>query len=184
MKRRFTAASCAWLAAALMFASVAASQAPASGSTFAGTWVLDASKSQFGGGPGGGGPGGGGGGGQTAPEETMTVKQEGDKITVERKIKGQQGERTVNDAYTTDGKEGDFTMQMRGNEVKGKRTAKLNGGALEVLDKANVETPNGPMTFETTSKWSLSADGKVLTVEQTRTTPRGPQTSKRVYNKQ
>ncbi|HYG10150.1 MAG TPA: hypothetical protein VD835_09400, partial [Pyrinomonadaceae bacterium] len=75
--------------------------------------------------------------------------------------------------------------QMRGNEIKGKRTAKwsADGSALEVNDKANVETPNGAMTFETATKWALSDGGKTLTVESTRNTPNGPRTSKRVYAK-
>jgi hypothetical protein len=179
MRTKFAAALAALLLVAATAAAQDAGQGKVSMNDFAGTWVLDASKSQLGmGGP-------GGGQGQGPVEETMTVARAGDKITVERKIKGQQGERTVNDVITADGKEGDFTAQMRGNEIKGKRTAKwsADGSTLEVSDKANVETQNGPMTFETSSKWTLSDGGKTLTIEQTRTTPRGPQTSKRVYAK-
>ena len=177
MKVKFAAS----LVALLVVAATAAAQGAGKVSMqdFGGTWVLDASKSQL-------GMGGPGGGQQQGPvEETMTVALAGDKLTVERKIKGQQGERTVNDSIAADGKEGDFTMQMRGNEIKGKRTAKwsADGQMLEVNDKANVDTPNGPMAIETSSKWALSDGGKTLTIETTRTTPRGPQTTKRVYAK-
>jgi hypothetical protein len=177
MRAKFAAS----VTALLLVAATAAAQGAGKVSMqdFSGTWVLDPAKSQ-------GGMGGPGGGQQGPAEETMTVAREGDKLTVERKIKGQQGERTVNDVITADGKEGDFTMQMRGgNEAKGKRTAKLSadGTALEVNDKATVETPNGPATFESSSKWTLSDGGKTLTIDQTRTTPRGPMTSKRVYAK-
>ncbi|HEX8160998.1 MAG TPA: hypothetical protein VF538_03945 [Pyrinomonadaceae bacterium] len=172
MRSKFAAAG-AGLAAFVLFAAVAAAAAKPN---FAGTWVLDAAKSEGVGGPQGG----------PAAEETMTIKQDGDKLTVERKIKGQQGERTQNDTYTADGKETDFTMQMRGNETKGKRTAKwsADGNMLEVNDKASFDTPNGAMTMESQNKWSLSADGKTLTIEGTRTTPRGAQKIKRVYTKQ
>jgi hypothetical protein len=172
MRSKFAAAG-AGLAAFVLFAAVAAAAAKPN---FAGTWVLDAAKSEGVGGPQGG----------PAAEETMTIKQDGDKLTVERKIKGQQGERTVNDTYTADGKETDFTMQMRGNETKGKRTAKwsADGNMLEVNDKVSFDTPQGAMSTEAHNKWSLSADGKTLTVEGTRTSPRGEQKSKRVYVKQ
>ncbi|HVG29718.1 MAG TPA: hypothetical protein VM864_08485 [Pyrinomonadaceae bacterium] len=172
MRSKFAAAG-AGLAAFVLFAAVAAAAAKPN---YTGTWVLDAAKSEGVGGP----------QGAPAAEETMTVKQDGDKIAAERKIKGQQGERVVNDSYTADGKEGEFTMQMRGNETKGKRTAKwsADGNVLEVNDKASFDTPQGAMTTESNSKWTLSADGKTLTIEGTRTTPRGEQKFKRVYNKQ
>jgi hypothetical protein len=172
MRSKFAAAG-AGLAAFVLFAAVAAAAAKPN---FAGTWVLDAANSEGGGGPQGG----------AMPEETMTIKQDGDKLTVERKIKGQQGERTVNDSYTADGKEGEFTMQMRGGETKGKRISKwsADGNVLEVNDKASFDTPQGAVTTESNAKWSLSADGKTLTVEGTRTTPRGEQKFKRVYTKQ
>jgi hypothetical protein len=174
MRSKFAAAG-AGLAALVLFAAVAVGAAAKP--NFTGTWVLDATKSEGG----GGGPQGG-----AMPTETMTVKQDGDKIAAERKIKGQQGERVQNDAYTADGKEGEFTQQMRGNEVKGKRTAKwsADGNVLEVNDKMSFDTPQGAMTTESNSKWTLSADGKTLTIEGTRTSPRGEQKFKRVYAKQ
>ncbi|MFL6229617.1 MAG: hypothetical protein ACJ741_12655 [Pyrinomonadaceae bacterium] len=187
MRSKFAAAGVA-LAAFVLVAAVAAAAAKPN---FAGTWVLDASKSEGGGAPGGGAGGGGGGGGMGggggATSETMTVKQDGDKIDVERKITTPRGDRTQSDTYAADGKEGEFTMQMRQNPVKGKRTAKwsADGSTLEVSDKADIQTPDGnTMTMQTSSKWTLSGDGKTLTVEQTRTTPNGEQKSKRVYNKQ
>lgn len=171
MRSKFAAVGVV-LAAFVLVATVAA----AAKTNLSGTWVLDASKSEGVGGPQGG----------PAAEETMTIKQDGDKLTVERKIKGQQGERVQNDTYTADGKETDFTMQMRGNEAKGKRTSKwsADGIMLEVNDKVSFDTPNGAMATEAHNKWSLSADGKTLTVEGTRTSPRGEQKSKRVYTKQ
>jgi hypothetical protein len=170
MRSKFAAAGAA-LAAFVLVATVVV--AAAAKPSFAGTWVLDASKSECGNRP--------------CSEETLTVKQDGDKIDVERKIKTQQGERTQNDAYTADGKEGEFTMQMMQNSTKGKRTTKwsADGGSLDIKETASFQTPDGgTANVETLVKWSLSGDGKNLIVEQTRNSPRGTQTSKRVYNKQ
>lgn len=156
--------------AAFMLAAMAVSAAAKP--NFSGTWTLDAGKSE---------------GVRPGASETMTVKQDGDKLTVERKSTGPQGgENTSTDTYSADNKEGDFTMNMMRNEVKGKRTSKwsADGKSLEVHDKASLDTPNGAMTIDSTSTWTLSDDGKTLTIAGTRTTPRGTQNFKRVYNKQ
>ncbi len=168
MRSKFAA-----LAAVAAFMLVALAASAAAKPNFSGTWALDATKSEC--------------GQRGCNAETMTVKQDGDKLTVERKTTGPQGgENTSTDTYTADGKEGDFTMNMMRNEVKGKRTSKwsADGKALEVHDKASLDTPNGAMTIDSTSTWTLSDDGKTLTIEGTRTTPRGDQKFKRVFNKQ
>jgi hypothetical protein len=85
-----------------------------------------------------------------------------------------------------DGKEGEFTMQMMGNSQKGKRTVKwsADGTTLEIKESATIERQGNTFNIETISKWSLSTDGKTLTVDQTRTGPQGEQKSKRIFNKQ
>jgi hypothetical protein len=170
MRSKFAAAG-ATLAAFILVATVVG--AAAAKPNFTGTWALDVSKSDCGNRP--------------CNEETLTVKQDGDKIAVDRKVKTQQGDRTQSDTYTADGKEGEFTMQMMQNSTKGKRTTKwsADGGSLDIKETASFQTPDGnSATVETMVNWSLSGDGKTLTVEQTRNSPRGTQTSKRVYNKQ
>ena len=166
-------AKIAALTALLLVASVAGAQQPKAKKNFAGTWVLDAAKSE----------------GLMMPglEQTMTVKQDGDKFENESKLKTQRGERTMNESFTADGKEGEFTMRMRQNETKGKRTVKWSsdGTSVEVNEAADIQTPDGgTASIKTTRKWSLSADGKTLTIEESRTSPRGEQKSKRVFNKQ
>ena len=151
---------------------VAASAAAQTKPNFAGTWVLDASKSE---------------GVMQGLEETLTVKQDGDKFDVESKAKTPRGERTANMDFAADGKEGDFTMRMMQNEVKGKRAAKwsADGAVLEITETADVQTPDGgTASIKNWRRWTLSADGKTLTAEETRTTPRGEQKSRRVYTKQ
>lgn len=167
MRSKFATAGVV-LAAFVLVATVAAAAAK---TNFGGTWVMDAAKSE---------------GVRPGTEVTMTVKQDGDKLEVERKIKDQRGDNTSNDTYTADGKEGEFTMQMMGNSTKGKRTTKwlADGAALEIKETASFDRQGTTVNVETLSKWSLSADGKTLTVEQTRTSPQGEQKSKRVFNKQ
>ena len=164
------------LVALLVIAATAAAQGQGQGKVqmndFAGTWVLDAAKSE---------------GLPQGVEETMTVKQEKDRFTVESKMKSPRGERTMNMDFAADGKESAFTMRMMQNELTGKRTAKwsADGPALEMTETADVPTPDGgTASIKVWRKWALAADGKTLTAEETRTGPRGEQKTKRVYAKQ
>lgn len=167
MRSKFMAAG-ATLAAFILVAVVASAAAKAN---FSGTWVMDAAKSE---------------GVRPGTEVTMTVKQDGDKLDVTRKIKDQRGDNESTDNYVADGKEGEFTMQMMGNSQKGKRTVKwsADGTTLEIKESATIERQGNTFNIETVSKWSLSTDGKTLTVDQTRTGPQGEQKSKRIFNKQ
>ncbi len=127
---------------------------------FSGTWALDTAKSdQMGGGP---------GGGRGGPAGPMTIKQTANELTIEQK----RGENTVTSTYKLDGSES-VNKTMRGES---KSTAKWDGSKLAI--KTSMETPNG--SFESTSTYSLSADGKELTV--VRSTQRGEM--KQVFTKQ
>jgi hypothetical protein len=167
MRRRFAAT----LVASCVFATlVVVASAKAN---FAGTWVMDVAKSE---------------GMPAGLEQTVIVKQDGDKITTDVKIKSPQGEREINDSYTVDGKEADFTNTMlRGMSGKGKRTTKwsADGNGIEINETTDFQTPDGgTVTIKAVRKWTLSADAKTLTIEQTLDTPQGTQTSKRIFNKQ
>jgi hypothetical protein len=93
---------------------------------------------------GGGGRGGGGG--------PMTVKQTAATLTQERTM----GETTMSSVYKLDGTESVNTSQ-RGES---KSVAKFDGAKLVI--KTVSEGQNGPQ--EATATWSLSADGKELTI--------------------
>ena len=172
MRVKFAASLVALLVVAANAAAQGAGKVSMQDINFAGTWVLDAAKSE---------------GLPQGVEETMTVKQEKDKFTVESKMKSPRGERTMNMDFAADGKEGPFTMRMGPNELTGKRTAKWGADAttVEITETADVPTPDGgTASVKTWRKWALSADGKTLTAEETRTSPRGEQKMKRVYTKQ
>ena len=168
MRSKMTAAGSVLAAFVLAAASVAAAAKP----NFSGTWVLDAAKSE---------------GVMQGLEETMTVKQDGDGFVIEAKMKTQRGERTRNETFAADGKEGEFTMRMGPNESKGKRTAKwsADGNSLEVAESMTFQDREGAnVEAKATRKWTLSADGKTLTVEESRTGGMRAGQSKRVYVKQ
>ena len=168
MKRKIAAGSIAvsLVALSLVVASAAAK------ADFSGKWVMDKTKSE---------------GVPPTMEQTMTVTQAGDKIELETKISGPQGERVIKDSYTVDGKETDFTPQgPQGAMGKGKRTAKwsADGAALEVSETATLNGPNGSDEVSATRKWWLGADGKTLTIELTFSGEQGMQKTKRVFVKQ
>jgi hypothetical protein len=127
---------------------------------FSGTWApkVDPNAAP----PAGGGRGGGMGGGP------MTIKQTAAELTVERT----RGENTMTTVYKLDGSE-TVTTTQRGES---KSTVKIDGGKLHI--KTVSEGPNGPT--EQTAIWSLSADGKELTMVTT--TARGERTM--TYTKQ
>jgi hypothetical protein len=139
---------------------------------FSGTWTLDKSKSE-------GLP-------AAIKDQVLTVKQDGDKLTIDSKLTTEQGEQTNTDTYTLDGKPADFTGKGPGGlEGKGKRTAKwsADGNGIEVTEDVVFDTPQGEVTVNYVRKWSLAADGKSLTIDMDVTSPMGTQHIKRVLVK-
>src|ERR1700730_2314491 len=106
-------------------------------SDFSGTWLLDVNRS-FSNPPG--------------LEQTLMVAQTGDQIKVETRLKTQQGEQTINEAYTLDGKEVDFTPPSTQPGAKGKRKAAwLSDGRRIVIDYVvSSDSANCPATPHTT----------------------------------
>jgi len=123
---------------------------------FSGKWApkVDAAAPPAGARGGGGGP--------------MTLRQSATELTQERTM----GENTMTTVYKLDGTES-VNKTQRGES---KSTAKFDGAKLVM--KTTMEGPNG--ATETTATWSLSADGKELTIVST--TARGERTM--VYTKQ
>lgn len=139
---------------------------------FSGRWELDAAKSE---------------GVPPDTKHSMTVKQTGDRLEVVTKITGAQ-DRTVNDIFTLDGKPAEFTPAMLagGTANNGTRTASwsADGRGMDVIEQADVETPQGADTIKGKRTWRLSEGGKVLTIEIDLAGEKGPIKGKRVYQKQ
>ena len=158
------------LALSILIAPAAAPAPP----DFSGQWELDAAKSE---------------GLPPGLKQSMTVKQTGDRIEVETKISGPDGDRTVNDTYALDGKPAEFTPAMLvggGKAKKGTRSASwsADGSGMDITEEAEVENSEGTDTIKGKRTWRLSEGGKVLTIEIDLAGQRGAMKSKRVYRKQ
>lgn len=140
------------LAAAFTVAAAAASDASAR-PNFAGVWELDQTRSH-----------------SIPPDmrQTLTVTQEGDRVSVELKVVTPQGERVIKEAYTLDGKETEFAPPAPPNAPKdapapkGKRTARwmANGRGFIIEDEIVNPTPQGGTeTVLMARKWMQWPDG-------------------------
>lgn len=136
---------------------------------FSGTWVLDKIKSE---------------GLPPGMDQTMIVRQTGDKLFLETKTTLEQSEQTISDIYVLDGNETEFSPKAGALTGKGKRTAKLKTDGFEVQEAAIFDTPNGEVTVKISRKWVISSDRQTLIIEMTSENPNGTQKFKRVFNKQ
>lgn len=153
----------AWALIALSLCFVIAASA-ADKPDFSGKWKLNASKSDLGQMP--------------VPDKwEMTVEHKEPNLKSTTVTVGQMGERTMEAVYKTDGTE---TTNKGFGDSETKSTAKWDGSVLAIT--TNMEFQGNKMTME--SRWSLSADGKVMTVDQTMKSDRGEFTLKRVLDKQ
>ena len=114
-------------------------------SDFTGDWKVNASKSDFGQMP-------------TPDRLDMKIVHNDPELKVATTFAGEFGEFTLDLAYTTDGKECVNTSPM--GETKSVVT--WDGDILAIESK--MSTPNGDMTMG--DRWSLSEDGKTLTMKR------------------
>jgi hypothetical protein len=130
---------------------------------FSGKWKLVADKSDFGPMP--------------PPDKLEQTNEHTDPdLKVTSTQAGQQGEMTAELKYSTDGKP--TTNTLRGNEVKS--VAKWDGDALSIESKLDFQ--GNEVTLS--DKWSLSEDGKSLTINRKINSPQGEFEVKIVLAKQ
>ncbi|MCH2253736.1 MAG: hypothetical protein MK365_11295 [Vicinamibacterales bacterium] len=168
------------LAALAVLLGAPAATVSAQGTDFSGTWNLDRDSSELpqgrGGGRGGGGRGGGGRGGRgRLMAETLVITQTAASVTVEQQSDGQS--RSIE--YALDGSE---TTVQQGNGTL-TVSASWDGATLVTEGTQSIETGRGNFTLDLTERRTLSSDGRTLTIETTRGTPRGSQTFRLVYQK-
>jgi hypothetical protein len=156
----------------------------ASGVNLSGAWILDKDKSdapRFG--PGGGGTGGGGGQG-SAPDITLVIRQTDNVLQITRKVSRRGQERSVEQKFTLDGQDNTNPAGMgRAGSGELKSKAKWNKDRLVIEGTQKINSPRGDFDLQVKEEFSLSADGKTLTVQTTRDTPMGENTSKQVFTK-
>jgi hypothetical protein len=139
---------------------------------FAGTWVLDKSKTQnlprqW----------------ENAASVTMEIKQDDKQVTIETKAEGSQFP-SQPFTYNLDGTESNVEVQGR---MPGKATLKAtwanDGNTLELSRKQSGSFNGQEFTITSNEKLTLSEGGKVLTIARSSESPRGKQESTLVFNK-
>jgi hypothetical protein len=119
---------------------------------FSGTWTLNQEKSFS---------------NPAGLEQTMTVTHKDDRIMVVGKQKTTRGgEIDLQESYSLDGKETEFTPTNPPN-AKGKRKAYWlpNNKSFLVDDEITSDSPEGSVVQKIARKWQLSPDGGVLTID-------------------
>ena len=164
------------LAALAVLLGAPAATVSAQGTDFSGTWNLDRDSSELPQGRGGGGRGGGGRGGRgRLMAETLQISQTAASVTVEQ----QSDDQSRSIEYALDGSE---TTVQQGNGTL-TVSASWDGTTLVTEGTQSIETGRGNFTLDLTERRTLSSDGRTLTIETTRGTPRGSQTFRLVYQK-
>mgnify|MGYP001139473046 CR=1 FL=1 len=178
---------------------------------FSGTWVLDTSKSSQkatmqgsggmgrgggfpGGYPRGGRTGGGrpsGGGGENVPGTTaqttysiLVIEHTKDALRVTNKTTNAEGGEQLTQVFRLDGSESVNPGFLGGGEVRSRTS--WDKGKLVTLgtQRAPRASGRGGQDIVIKQEFSLSKDGKTLTVKITETTGRGQINSKEVYVRQ
>jgi len=153
---------------------------------FAGTWTLDPAHSQF--------PAREGGHGQKAPDAAqgqtpkeppvvkLLVEQNGVNIKVTRSMTRDSRERTFSESFVADGSQ-QTKQGHRGSTTVSKAT--LGGDRLVTTSTTTTPGKDGgeARTFSRESTWTLSPDGRTLTIDTVMHTPHGDKTTKAVYLK-
>jgi hypothetical protein len=150
---------------------VGAGDASAQGN-FSGKWGIDKSRSQ-----------------DISPltDVSMTIVQNGNNVTVSHRLVTPQGVLTPKDTFILDGGPQEVMLDGPNNSrAKGKRVAKKINGGFETEDEASFKPERFPqaVTVKTTRRWLLSPDGRTLTLEITRGSKLGTQSTRRVFSKQ
>lgn len=157
MKRRIVLAVLAMAAVAL------AADKP----NFTGTWKLDASKSDF--------------GQMNAPEKMeRDIDHKDPVIKVKTTQSTPNGDRTMETSYTLDGKE-QKQENPRGVVLY---TPKWDGDIVMIDSKRTMNVQGQQVEITGFERWSLSADGKTMTVDSKMVAPMGEMKMKAVFVKQ
>ena len=151
---------------------------------FSGTWVLDRAQSQL---P-SHGPQGRHGKGMAdpqapPPEIKLIVEQQGNTLKATRTVARGTRERSMSETFVVDGTEQTETTRRGGTAV----TKATLGGDRLVVNKTRTmparEQGKPARSFSRESVWTLSPDGRTLTIDTTMQSPRGDRTMKTVFTR-
>lgn len=138
--------------------------------SFSGTWNLNDSKSDL-------------GDSQFRGAVKITATQDANTLTLVRLSKGPNDEdRTTNEKYALDGSESQNTG-FRNSVRKSKTSWSADGKVLTITSVMSFDMNGEKREFNSTEIWSLSPDGKNLTIVSTATMQNGEFKQTRVYDK-
>ncbi len=136
---------------------------------FSGEWVFNESKSDM-------------GEGRFGTSSKLTIKQEGNNITIERLRTGRDGqEMTSTDKLTMDGKESE-NETGRGTR-KSAATWSDDGKSLTIKSTMVFDRNGETMEMKSVEQWKLTDGGKILSIDSSSSTPRGERKATMVYDK-
>jgi len=136
---------------------------------FSGEWFFNESKSNM-------------GEGRFGTSSKLTIKQEGNNLTIERLRTGRDGqEMTSTQELTLDGKESENDTG-RGTR-KSAATWSDDGKSLTIKSTMVFDRDGETMEMKSVEQWKLTDGGKILSIESSSSTPRGERKATMVYNK-
>lgn len=137
---------------------------------FSGTWGLNESKSNL-------------GENRFRASLKITAAQEANALNLERLSKGRDGEdRITKEKYTLDGLECE-NPAFQNTVRKSKATWSDDGKILTINSVMSFERDGEKMEMKMIEAWSISEDGKTLTIQSTVTSSQGEMKQTRVYDK-
>ena len=136
---------------------------------FSGEWLFNESKSDM-------------GEGRFGTSSKLTIKQEGNNLTIERLRTGRDGqEMTSTQELTLDGKESEYTAG-RGTR-KSTVTWSDDGKSLTIKSTMVFDRDGETMEMKSVEQWKLIDGGKILSIDSSSSTPRGERKATMVYDK-
>jgi hypothetical protein len=140
--------------------------------TFTGIWNLDKEKSEM-----------GEGGRMGMAALKLTIAQDDKEISIDRFVSSEfRGDYTTTDKVTLDGKETVNSSDFGDRKLTA--TFSEDGKSLTIKSAMEMNREGETFQINTTEVWTLSDDGAVLKIDQTRTSPRGDRQSILYYNKE
>jgi len=113
------------------------------------------------------------------PQVTLVVAQQGNTLKVTRTVAMGTRQHSMTDMIVADGSD-QVQQGYRGNVVT--RSA-FEGDRLVVTHTRTKKTDQGEQTMSRQSVWTLSPDGRVLTIDTTMHSSRGDRALKTVYQR-
>jgi len=136
---------------------------------FSGEWNLNEDKSDL-------------GEGRAFAAFKIVVNQEGNTLTIERTRAGRDGEeRTNSETLTMDGKE-NINENERGSSSS-VLTWSEDGGSLTIKTTREFNRQGETFEMNSTEVWTLTGDGKVLSIQSDISSSRGERSATLVYDK-